>query len=55
MSLFQTEDEITTLKQVLFARQKHAAELKRKLGLTPLAELTADINKGLKVVTDSEA
>lgn len=53
--LLKTEDEIATLKQVLFARQKHAAELKRKLGLTPLSELTADINKGLKAVTDSEA
>ncbi|CAI4226051.1 unnamed protein product [Auanema sp. JU1783] len=53
--LTKTEDEIATLKQVLLARQKHAAELKRKLGLNPLVELTNDINKGLKVVTDSEA
>ena len=53
--LQKTEDEITTLKQVLTARQKHAAELKRKLGLSPLVELTNDINKGLKTVTDSEA
>lgn len=51
----QTEDEINTLKQVLAARQKHAAELKRKLGLSPLAELTSDINKQLKAVTDTEA
>ncbi|KIH67149.1 hypothetical protein ANCDUO_02520 [Ancylostoma duodenale] len=50
-----TEEEIQTLKQVLLARQKHAAELKRKLGLNPLVELGNDINKGLKAVTDTEA
>lgn len=53
--LKKTEDEIVTLKQVLNARQKHAAELKRKLGLSPLAELTSDINKTLKGVTETEA
>ncbi|EYC10112.1 hypothetical protein Y032_0057g2767 [Ancylostoma ceylanicum] len=53
--LRKTEEEIQTLKQVLLARQKHAAELKRKLGLNPLVELGNDINKGLKAVTDTEA
>ncbi|KAK5965967.1 putative Tumor protein d52 [Trichostrongylus colubriformis] len=53
--LRKTEEEIQTLKQVLLARQKHASELKRKLGLNPLVELGNDINKGLKAVTDTEA
>ncbi|CAD6188672.1 unnamed protein product [Caenorhabditis auriculariae] len=53
--LLKTEDEISTLKQVLVARQKHAGELKRKLGLSPFSELSQDINRSVKVVTDTEA
>lgn len=53
--LDKTEEEISTLKQVLSARQKHAAELKRKLGLTPFSELSQDINRSLKTVTDTDA
>uniref|UniRef100_A0A0R3PDD3 TpeL n=1 Tax=Angiostrongylus costaricensis TaxID=334426 RepID=A0A0R3PDD3_ANGCS len=53
--LRKTEEEIQTLKQVLVARQKHASEIKRKLGLNPFVELGNDINKGLKAVTDTEA
>ncbi|CAI5454303.1 unnamed protein product [Caenorhabditis angaria] len=53
--LIKTEDEISTLKQVLASRQKHASELKRKLGLSPFAELSQDINRSFKVVTDTEA
>ncbi|CAI2356459.1 unnamed protein product [Caenorhabditis sp. 36 PRJEB53466] len=53
--LDKTEEEISTLKQVLAARQKHAAELKRKLGLTPFSELSQDLKGSLKTVTDTEA
>ncbi|PIC17077.1 hypothetical protein L5515_017109 [Caenorhabditis briggsae] len=53
--LEKTEEEIGTLKQVLSARQKHAADLKRKLGLTPLTELSQDLNRSLKTVTETEA
>ncbi|KAF8387417.1 hypothetical protein PRIPAC_76559 [Pristionchus pacificus] len=53
--LKKTEDEILTLRQVLNARQKHASELKRKLGLSPLSELTQDVTKSLKGVTESDA
>lgn len=53
--LDKTEEEINTLKQVLSARQKHAADLKRKLGLTPFSELSQDLNRSLKTVTDTEA
>ncbi|KPP63405.1 tumor protein D53-like [Scleropages formosus] len=35
----QLEEEISTLKQVLAAKEKHHAELKQKLGITPLGEL----------------
>uniref|UniRef100_A0A8R1DUJ3 Tumor protein D52 n=1 Tax=Caenorhabditis japonica TaxID=281687 RepID=A0A8R1DUJ3_CAEJA len=55
IELDKTEEEISTLKQVLLARQKHSAELKRKLGLTPFSELSQDINRSLKTVTDTEA
>ncbi|EFO89729.1 hypothetical protein CRE_07415 [Caenorhabditis remanei] len=53
--LDKTEEEISTLKQVLAARQKHSAELKRKLGLTPFSELSQDLNRSLKTVTETEA
>uniref|UniRef100_A0A0N5AJQ1 Tpd52 like 2b n=1 Tax=Syphacia muris TaxID=451379 RepID=A0A0N5AJQ1_9BILA len=53
--LKKTEDEINTLRQVLVARQKHASELKRKLGISPLTELTADINQSLQQVKSSQA
>uniref|UniRef100_A0A1I7U123 Tumor protein D52 n=1 Tax=Caenorhabditis tropicalis TaxID=1561998 RepID=A0A1I7U123_9PELO len=53
--LDKTEEEISTLKQVLTARQKHAADLKRKLGLSPLSELSQDLNRSLKTVTETEA
>lgn len=40
---------------MLAARQKHAAELKRKLGLTPFSELSQDLNRSLKTVTETDA
>jgi hypothetical protein len=51
----QTEDEIQTLRQVLAARQKHATDLKRKLGITPLTEITADISQSIHSVKDTQA
>uniref|UniRef100_A0A915AZK9 Tumor protein D52 n=1 Tax=Parascaris univalens TaxID=6257 RepID=A0A915AZK9_PARUN len=53
--LKKTEDEINTLRQVLAARQKHAADLKRKLGISPLTELTADINHSIQHVMETQA
>ncbi|VDN60466.1 unnamed protein product [Dracunculus medinensis] len=53
--LKKTEDEISTLRQVLIARQKHAAEIRRKLGISPLTELTADINHSLQQVKETQA
>uniref|UniRef100_H2YZZ3 Tumor protein D52 n=1 Tax=Ciona savignyi TaxID=51511 RepID=H2YZZ3_CIOSA len=40
-----TEEEIDTLRQVLTAKEKHAAEIRKLLGLTPLGILKADISK----------
>uniref|UniRef100_H2YZZ2 Tumor protein D52 n=1 Tax=Ciona savignyi TaxID=51511 RepID=H2YZZ2_CIOSA len=43
--LAKTEEEIDTLRQVLTAKEKHAAEIRKLLGLTPLGILKADISK----------
>uniref|UniRef100_A0A0K0F545 Tumor protein D52 n=1 Tax=Strongyloides venezuelensis TaxID=75913 RepID=A0A0K0F545_STRVS len=53
--LQKTEEEIRTLRQVLTARVKHAQELKKKLGVSPLAEVTSEINDSLRQVKDSQA
>uniref|UniRef100_A0A2K6VYI7 Tumor protein D52 family protein n=1 Tax=Onchocerca volvulus TaxID=6282 RepID=A0A2K6VYI7_ONCVO len=53
--LKKTEEEINTLRQVLIARQKHASDLKRKLGISPFTEFTADINQSLQHVKESQA
>jgi len=46
--LKKTEDEISTLRQVLAARLKHSNELKRKLGVTPWVEVQQDISTAYK-------
>lgn len=53
--LKKTEDEVNTLRQLLIARQKHVAHLKRKLGISPLNELTTEMAQGLKTVKDTPA
>lgn len=51
----QVEDEIQTLSQVLAAKEKRLAEIKRKLGITPLNELKHNITKTWQEVTTSNA
>ncbi|KAM4687377.1 tumor protein D52-like isoform 1-T1 [Discoglossus pictus] len=51
--LEKVEEEIQTLSQVLAAKERHLAEIKRKLGVTPLAELKQNISKGLHDVAES--
>lgn len=51
----QVEDEIATLRQVLAAKEKHAAEIKRKLGLTTFNELKQNLSKGWQDVQASNA
>uniref|UniRef100_A0A4W5RS70 Tpd52 like 2b n=1 Tax=Hucho hucho TaxID=62062 RepID=A0A4W5RS70_9TELE len=53
--LAKVEEEINTLRQVLVAKEKHSAELKRKLGLSPLNELKQNITKGWQDVQTSNA
>lgn len=51
----QVEEEINTLRQVLSAKERHATELKRKLGLSPLNELKQNISKSWQDVQTSNA
>uniref|UniRef100_A0A8C7F3E8 Tumor protein D54 n=1 Tax=Oncorhynchus kisutch TaxID=8019 RepID=A0A8C7F3E8_ONCKI len=53
--LAKVEEEINTLRQVLLAKEKHSAELKRKLGLSPLNELKQNLTKGWQDVQTSNA
>lgn len=53
LSVFQVEEEINTLRQVLSAKERHASELKRKLGLSPLNELKQNLSKSWQEVQTS--
>ncbi|XP_073787027.1 tumor protein D52 isoform X5 [Danio rerio] len=53
--LQKVEEEIQTLSQVLAAKEKQVAEIKRKLGITPLNELKQNLSKGWHDVTTSTA
>uniref|UniRef100_A0A673Z550 Tumor protein D52 n=1 Tax=Salmo trutta TaxID=8032 RepID=A0A673Z550_SALTR len=53
--LLKVEDEVVTLSQVLAAKEKQVADLKRKLGITPLNELKQNISKSWQEVTTSTA
>ncbi|XP_061111094.1 tumor protein D52 isoform X1 [Conger conger] len=51
--LAKVEDEILTLSQVLAAKEKHVAEIKRKLGMSPLNEFKQNLTKSWQEVTTS--
>ncbi|XP_062846828.1 tumor protein D52 isoform X2 [Trichomycterus rosablanca] len=53
--LAKVEEEIQTLSQVLTSKEKHLAEIKRKLGITPLNELKQNLSKSWQEVTTSTA
>ncbi|XP_075882992.1 tpd52 like 2b isoform X14 [Nelusetta ayraudi] len=53
--LAKVEEEINTLRQVLSAKERHAGELKRKLGLSPLTELRQNFSKSWQDVQTSNA
>ncbi|XP_017651843.1 tumor protein D52 isoform X2 [Nannospalax galili] len=53
--LTKVEEEIQTLSQVLAAKEKHLAEIKRKLGINSLQELKQNIAKGWQDVTATSA
>ncbi|XP_068933579.1 tumor protein D53 isoform X3 [Petaurus breviceps papuanus] len=44
--LVKLEDEITTLRQVLTAKEKHLVEIKQKLGMNLMNELKLNFSKG---------
>lgn len=49
----QTEDEIQTLRQVLLAKEKYAADIRRQLGLSPLSNVKQNLYKGWQEVQNS--
>merc|ERR1711970_776241 len=51
--LRKTEEEILTLRQVLTAKERHAAGLKRRLGITQWREFSEDMTQGLKNIQES--
>ncbi|XP_066420274.1 tumor protein D52 isoform X6 [Molothrus aeneus] len=53
--LAKVEEEIQTLSQVLAAKEKHLAEIKRKLGINTLQELKQNITKSWQDVTSTTA
>ncbi|XP_072297055.1 tumor protein D53 isoform X9 [Eucyclogobius newberryi] len=53
--LDKLEEEISTLKQVLTSKERQHAELKDKLGLTPLSELRNNFSRGWQDMTNSTA
>lgn len=55
IELTKVEEEINTLRQVLSAKERHATELKRKLGLSPLNELRQNLSKSWQDVQTSNA
>ena len=42
----QLEEEISTLKQVLASKEKQQADLRQKLGISPLSELRNNFSRG---------
>ncbi|KAM9777041.1 tumor protein D52 isoform X2 [Syngnathus typhle] len=55
VELLRVEDEILTLSQVLAAKERQVADIKRKLGVTPLSELKQNFTRTWQEVTTSSA
>lgn len=51
--LSKVEDEIQTLRQVLVAKEKYATDIRRQLGLSPLANIKQNLSKGWQDVQTS--
>ncbi|XP_028309387.1 tumor protein D54-like [Gouania willdenowi] len=51
--LAKTEEEIYTLRQALFGKEKYAAEIRRQLGLGPLSSIKQNLSKGWQEVQTS--
>ncbi|XP_047678934.1 tpd52 like 2a isoform X11 [Tachysurus fulvidraco] len=55
LELSKVEDEIQTLRHVLSSKERHAAELRRRLGISPLIEIKTNLTKGWHNVQSSNA
>ncbi|KAF4072275.1 hypothetical protein AMELA_G00261120 [Ameiurus melas] len=55
LELTKVEDEIQTLRHVLTSKERHAGELRRRLGISPLSELKDNLTKGWQEVQTSNA
>ncbi|CAJ1084636.1 tpd52 like 2a [Xyrichtys novacula] len=53
VELIKMEEEIQTLRQVLFAKEKYAADIRRQLGLGPLSNIKQNLSKGWQEVQTS--
>ncbi|XP_071333198.1 tumor protein D54-like isoform X1 [Trachinotus anak] len=51
--LSKTEDEIQTLRQVLLAKEKYAADIRRQLGMSPLSNIKQNLSKSWQEVQTS--
>ncbi|KAM6925587.1 tumor protein D54-like [Xenentodon cancila] len=51
--LAKTEDEIQTLRQVLLAKEKYAADIRRQLGMSQLSNIKQNLSKGWQEVQTS--
>lgn len=52
--LAKLEEEIHTLKAVLNTKLRETAELKRRLGITPMVEFKQDLQQGFSAIKESE-
>ncbi|XP_060738459.1 tpd52 like 2a isoform X7 [Tachysurus vachellii] len=55
LELSKVEDEIQTLRHVLSSKERHAGELRRRLGISPLIEIKSNLTKGWHNVQSSNA
>jgi len=51
--LAKLEEEIQTLRSVLSTKQREAAIIKQKLGITPITEMKRDLSTGLTNIKES--
>ncbi|XP_053743968.1 tumor protein D53 isoform X9 [Synchiropus splendidus] len=55
LELSKLEEEMGTLRQVLTSKEKQHAELKQKLGITPLSELRSNLSRNWMDMQSSTA
>uniref|UniRef100_UPI0037E99ECB tumor protein D54-like n=1 Tax=Semicossyphus pulcher TaxID=241346 RepID=UPI0037E99ECB len=53
IELSKMEEEIQTLRQVLFAKEKYAADIRWQLGMGPLSNIKQNLSKGWQEVQTS--